>query len=56
MQEYPAQPRCKHWGVTFLRARTAPEGRKGCRDKRVCDDACRQAQHRSKKKGYKEEA
>lgn len=43
--------RCEYCGRTFFFARTQPEGRKPRRDKRFCDDACRQAHHRSKEKG-----
>ena len=42
---------CEHCGRTFFLARTHPEGRKRRADKRFCDNACRQAHHRSKKKG-----
>lgn len=41
--------RCEYCGRTFFLARTHPDVRKPRRDKRFCDDACRQAQHRSKK-------
>lgn len=43
--------RCEYCGRTVALTRTHPEGRKRRRDKRFCDDACRQAHHRSKKKG-----
>ncbi len=43
--------RCEYCGRTFFLARTHPDVRKPRRDKRFCDDACRQAQHRDKKKG-----
>lgn len=42
--------RCEHCGRVLSFARPHPEGRKRRRDKRFCDDACRQARHRSKKK------
>ena len=42
--------RCEHCGLLISLARPRPEGRKRRRDKRFCDDACRQARHRSKKK------
>ncbi len=42
--------RCEHCGRIISLARPHPEGRKRRRDKRFCDDACRQAHHRSKKK------
>jgi hypothetical protein len=42
--------RCEHCGRIISLARPHPGGRKRRRDKRFCDDACRQAQHRSKKK------
>ncbi len=41
---------CEYCGRTFFLARTHPEVRKPRRDKRFCDDACRQAQHRDKKR------
>jgi hypothetical protein len=41
--------RCEYCGRTFFLARTDPDVRKPRRDKRFCDDACRQAHHRSKK-------
>jgi hypothetical protein len=43
--------RCEYCGRTFFLARTHPDVRKPRRDKRFCDDACRQAHHRDKKKG-----
>jgi hypothetical protein len=42
--------RCEHCGRLISLARPNPEGRKRRRDKRFCDDACRQAHHRSKKR------
>ncbi len=42
--------RCEYCGFPLSLARPNPEGRKRRSDKRFCDDACRQAQHRSKKK------
>jgi hypothetical protein len=42
--------RCEYCGQIISFARSHPEGRKRRRDKRFCDDACRQAHHRSKKK------
>jgi hypothetical protein len=42
--------RCEHCGRIVSLARPHPEGRKRRSDKRFCDDACRQAKHRSKKK------
>ena len=42
--------RCENCGRTVSLARPHPQGRKRRRDKRFCDDACRQAHHRSKKK------
>jgi hypothetical protein len=42
--------RCEHCGRMISLSRPHPEGRKGRRDKRFCDDACRQAHHRSKKR------
>jgi hypothetical protein len=41
--------RCKYWGRIISLARSHPEGRKRRRDKRFCDDACRQAHYRSKR-------
>jgi len=41
--------RCEHCGLLNPLARPHPEGRKR-RDKKICDDACRQAHHRSKKR------
>ena len=41
--------RCEFCGRIVSLARSRPEGRKHRRDKRFCDDACRQAHHRSKK-------
>jgi hypothetical protein len=43
--------RCEYCGLTFSFTQTHPNGRKRRRDKRFCDDACRQAHHRSKNKG-----
>jgi hypothetical protein len=42
--------RCEHCRRVISLARPHPDGRKRRRDKRFCDDACRQAHHRSKKK------
>jgi hypothetical protein len=42
--------RCEYCGRIFALSRSHPEGRKRRRDKRFCDDACRQAHHRSKKR------
>jgi len=42
--------RCEYCGQIISLSRPSPEGRKRRKDKRFCDDACRQAQHRSKKK------
>jgi hypothetical protein len=42
--------RCDHCGRVISLARPHPEGRKRRRDRKFCDDACRQAHHRSKKK------
>jgi len=42
--------RCEHCSQLMSLARPHPEGRKRRRDKRFCDDACRQAHHRSKKR------
>jgi hypothetical protein len=42
--------RCEYCGRIISLARPYPEGRKRRRDKRFCDDACRQAHHRSKRK------
>jgi hypothetical protein len=41
--------RCEHCRRVISLARPRPKGRKRRRDKRFCDDACRQAHHRSKK-------
>lgn len=41
---------CENCGMPISFARPHPSGRKGRRDKRFCDDACRQAHHRSKKR------
>jgi hypothetical protein len=43
--------RCEHCRRVISLARPHPQGMKRRRDKRFCDDACRQAHHRSKKKG-----
>jgi len=40
--------RCEYCGRIVSLARPYPEGRKRRSDKRFCDDACRQAHHRSK--------
>jgi hypothetical protein len=42
--------RCQYCGRIISLARPHPEGRKRRRDKRFCDDACRQAHHRSTKR------
>jgi hypothetical protein len=42
--------RCRYCGRVISLARPHPEGRKSRRDKKYCDDACRQAHHRSKSK------
>jgi hypothetical protein len=42
--------RCEHCSRIISHARPHPAGRKSRRDKRFCDDACRQAHHRSKRK------
>ncbi len=42
--------RCENCGQAISLARTYPEGRKRRRDTRFCSDACRQANHRSKKR------
>lgn len=42
--------RCEHCGRIISLSRPHPEGRKRRSDKRFCNDACRQANHRSKKK------
>jgi hypothetical protein len=42
--------RCEYCSRIISLARPHPEGRKRRRDKRFCDDACRQAHHRSKKR------
>jgi hypothetical protein len=42
--------RCEYCGRIISLARPHPEGRKRRRDKKFCDDACRQAHHRSKSK------
>lgn len=41
--------RCDYCGRVMSLTRPHPEGRKRRRDKRFCDDACRQAHHRAKK-------
>ena len=41
---------CEYCSRVISLARPHPEGRKSRSDKRFCDDACRQAHHRSKKK------
>jgi hypothetical protein len=40
--------RCEYCGQVISLAKPNPDGRKRRRDKRFCDDACRQAHHRSK--------
>jgi hypothetical protein len=42
--------RCEYCKGIISLTRPHPEGRKRRRDKRFCDDACRQANHRSKKR------
>ncbi len=42
--------RCEYCGRVLSLARPHPEGRKRRQDKRFCDDACRQAHHRAKKR------
>ena len=42
--------RCEFCARIVSLARSRPEGRKHRRDKRFCNDACRQAHHRSKKR------
>ena len=42
--------RCEYCGRIITFTRSHPEGRKRRSDKRFCNDACRQAHHRSKKK------
>jgi hypothetical protein len=42
--------RCEYCGRVISLSRPYPEGRKRRRDKRFCNDACRQARHRSKKR------
>jgi hypothetical protein len=42
--------RCEHCGRVVSLARPHPDGRKRRSDKRFCDNACRLANHRSKKK------
>src|SRR5829696_4923614 len=48
--------RCEHCGRIVSLARPYPEARKTRRDKRFCDDACRQARHRSKKQATSADA
>ena len=45
--------RCEHCGRIISLSRPRPESRKRRQDKRFCDDACRQAHHRSKKRASK---
>jgi hypothetical protein len=42
--------RCEHCSQIISLGRPHPEGRKHRSDRRFCDDACRQAHHRSKKR------
>ncbi len=42
--------RCEHCGRVISLTRPYPKGRKRRRDRRFCNDSCRQAHHRSKKK------
>jgi hypothetical protein len=48
--------RCEHCGRLISLARPHPEGRKRRQDKRFCDDACRQARHRIKKRNLADES
>ena len=41
--------RCKWCGLVMSLARPHPDGRKRRQDRKFCNDACRQAHHRSKK-------
>ena len=41
---------CEYYSHIIALSRPYPEGRKRRRDKRISDDACRQACHRTKKK------
>jgi hypothetical protein len=42
--------RCEYCGQVLSLAKTHPDGRKRRRDRRFCDDACRQGHHRTKKR------
>jgi hypothetical protein len=42
--------RCDYCGRMIAHSHTDPRGRKRRRDRKYCDDACRQAHHRSKKR------
>lgn len=42
--------RCEYCGRLITLSRPNPDGRKRRSDKRFCDDACRQAHHRAKKR------
>jgi hypothetical protein len=42
--------RCNYCGRMIALSHTDPRGRKRRRDRKYCDDACRQAHHRSKKR------
>ena len=48
MASSDSKTRCEHCGRIISLGRPHPDGRKRRRDKRFCDDACRQAHHRSK--------
>jgi hypothetical protein len=48
MASSDSKSRCEHCGQIISLGRPYPDGRKRRRDKRFCDDACRQAHHRSK--------
>ena len=48
MASSDSKSRCEHCGRIISLGRPHPDGRKRRRDKRFCDDACRQACHRSK--------
>lgn len=43
--------RCEHCGRILSLTRPNPEGRKRRNDRRFCNDSCRQAAHRQKKRG-----
>ena len=48
MASSDSKSRCEHCGRIISLGRPHPDGRKRRRDKKFCDDACRQAHHRSK--------